>query len=321
MANPSQEDQASLAQTRASGAAGAGAGSGGELVVGCHLSVSKGFPAAAEMAARVGANALQFFPRNPRGGAQRAVDETERAEWERKRAEAGLRFVIAHIPYTVNLASPKTSAYEFARRVLREDLERCRWVGADAAVTHPGSFVEGGVEAGIERIVRAIEPSLPLLEEPGAPWLLLETMSGQGSEVGGELEQLRAILDALGWPGRVGVCLDTCHLFAAGYDWRDPAQVERLVADLDRLIGWERVRALHVNDSKFPCGARRDRHEKMGRGEIGREGFANLLRHPRLRRLPMLLETPIDSELDYAGEIRWLRELDAELGAGAEAAR
>ncbi|QIA27854.1 deoxyribonuclease IV [Thermaerobacter sp. PB12/4term] len=289
----------------------------GPLVVGCHLSVAKGFPAAAAVAVQVGANALQFFPRNPRGGAQRQVSEAERAQWLERREEAGLRYTIAHIPYTVNLASPKPAAYEFARRVLREDLERCRWVGADAAVTHPGSYVEGDPADGIRRIIAAIEPVLPLLEEPGSPWLLLETMSGQGSEIGGRLEELRAILEGLGWPPRVGVCLDTCHLFAAGYDWRDPAQVGRLVEDLDRAVGWERVQALHVNDSKFPCGSRRDRHEKMGQGEIGRRGFANLLRHPRLRALPMLLETPIDGELDYAAEIRWLRELDQELAAGA----
>ncbi|WPD18813.1 deoxyribonuclease IV [Thermaerobacter composti] len=298
----------------------AGAASGGAapthspLVVGCHLSVAKGFPTAARVASQVAANALQFFPRNPRGGAQRQVDEAERAEWLRQRDAVGLRFVIAHIPYTVNLASPKAQAYAFARRVLQEDLERCRWVGADAAVTHPGSYVEGDPADGIRRIVAAIEPVLPLLDEPGAPWLLLETMSGQGTEIGGRLEELRAILDGLGWPERVGVCLDTCHLFAAGYDWRDPAAVDRLVDDVDRAVGWGRVRALHVNDSKFPCGSRRDRHEKVGQGAIGREGFANLLRHPRLRALPMLLETPVDRELEYADEIRWLRELDRALG-------
>ncbi|HEY8415321.1 MAG TPA: deoxyribonuclease IV [Thermaerobacter sp.] len=287
-----------------------------ELIIGCHLSVAKGFPAAADMAARVEANALQFFPRNPRGGRQRAVDEEERAAWERRRDEVGLRFVIAHIPYTVNLASPKEGPFEFACRVLREDLERCLLVGAHAAVCHPGSFVEGGVEEGIGRIVRAIEPVLPLLEQPDAPWLLLETMSGQGSEIGGELAHLREILERLGWPARVGVCLDTCHLFAAGYDWRDPAEVERLVDDLDRLIGWERVRALHLNDSKFPCGSRRDRHEKMGQGHIGREGFANVLRHPRLGRLPMLLETPVERDREYGDEIRWVRQLYRELAAG-----
>lgn len=284
-----------------------------ELVIGCHLSVSKGFPAAAAMAARVQANAMQFFPRNPRGGRQRSFDEPERSAWQRQREEAGLRFVIAHIPYTVNLASPKEQPYQFARRVLREDLERCLAVGADAAVTHPGSFVQGGVEAGIARVVKAIEPSLPLLDVEGAPWLLLETMSGQGSEIGGELAHLRAIMEALGWPPRVGVCLDTCHLFAAGYDWRDAGHVERLVDELDRLIGWKRVRAIHLNDSQYPCGSRRDRHAKMGHGAIGRAGFANLLRHPRLGRLPMVLETPVDTDLDYAAEIRWVRELRAEL--------
>lgn len=274
--------------------------------MGAHLTIAKGLPEAARLAERVGANTFQYFTRNPRGGAVRAMGEDEVRRWLLLRSELDLFPVVGHLPYTVNLAANKTETWEFAKRVIKEDLERAGLYGAEFLAVHPGSHLGDGVEAGIDRIARALDEVLNAVETPTV--LLLETMAGQGSEVGFEPRQLGAIIDRLGRPDNVGVCLDSCHLFAAGFDLRTPAGIEGMLAEMDRSFGLGRVRAMHLNDSKAPLGSRRDRHELLGRGHLGEAGLRALLGHPFIRSLPLLIETPVEDYLEYAGEIRKARE-------------
>lgn len=273
--------------------------------LGAHLTIARGLPEAARLAVRVGANTFQYFTRNPRGGAVRRMTPEEIAEWERLREEYDIRPVVGHLPYTVNLAAAKSETWEFARRVLAEDLARAASYGAEFLVVHPGSHLGDGVQAGLERIVRALAAVWEGFSGPTV--LLLETMAGQGSEVGYEPEQLGEIIRRLGSPPGIGVCLDSCHMFAAGFDLRTPAGVEEALARLDAAVGLDRVRALHLNDSKIPLGGRKDRHEMLGRGHLGDEGLAALLAHPFIRGLPLLIETPVADYLEYADEIRRAR--------------
>lgn len=283
--------------------------------IGAHLTIARGLPAAAELARAVGANTFQYFTRNPRGGAVRAMGDEEIEAWLRLREELDLRPMVGHLPYTVNLAANKQETWDFARRVLREDLDRAARYGAELFVVHPGSHLGDGVEAGIERIARALADVLAAAE--GETLLLLETMAGQGSEVGFRLEQHRRIMELLGWPERLGVCLDSCHLFAAGYDLRTREGIDALLAEMDAAVGLERVRAMHLNDSKVPLGARKDRHELLGRGHLGEAGMRALLTHPFIRGLPLLIETPVEDYPEYAGEIRLARAYAGEAAATA----
>ncbi|HEY8450016.1 MAG TPA: deoxyribonuclease IV, partial [Bacillota bacterium] len=243
--------------------------------------------------------------------------------------------LVMHIPYTVNLAAPAEATWQFAVRVLREDTERAGRVRAAYVVTHPGSHTrQSDAEQGLRRIIAALEEVRPVIEAlhaqaaasgaeggrsaaeggatagaDGAPMLLLETMAGQGTEIGHRPEQLERILDGLGRPPWLGVCVDTCHVFAAGYDLRQPSEVDRLAEDLDVSVGLERVRVVHVNDSKAPVGSRVDRHECVGRGHIGLEGLLNVIDHKAFRGRPLILETPVDVMPDGWGEeIRLLRQ-------------
>lgn len=283
--------------------------------VGAHLSIAKGLPAAAETARLIGANTFQYFTRNPRGGAVRAMADEEIAAWQRLRREYDIFPVAGHLPYTVNLAASDERTWAFAKRVLAEDLARAAAYGAEFLITHPGSHGGRGVAWGIERIIASLEETLAAV--PGRVALLLETMAGQGSEVGYEPRQLGAIIDGLGRPNRLGVCLDSCHLFAAGFDLRTHAGIDAMLAEMDEHVGLERVRAVHLNDSKFPLGSRRDRHELLGRGHLGEAGMAALLTHPFIAGLPLLIETPVEEYIDYAEEIRLARRwAAAEGGAG-----
>ncbi len=286
--------------------------------VGAHLTIAKGLPAAAHLARSVGANTFQYFTRNPRGGAVRAMGDEEIGLWLRLREQLDLRPVVGHLPYTVNLAANKPETWDFARRVVREDLVRAARYGAEFFVVHPGSHLGDGVEAGSERIARALADVLESVEaaeagpagssgSKGGTVILLETMAGQGSEVGFRPHQLRHIMELLGWPERVGVCLDSCHLFAAGYDLRTHAGIDEFLAEMDAAVGLERVLAMHLNDSKVPLGARRDRHELLGRGHLGEAGMRALLTHPFIRQLPLLIETPVEDYPQYADEIRRAR--------------
>jgi deoxyribonuclease-4 len=277
------------------------------LDLGCHLSIAKGLPATFDSARKVDATCVQVFTRNPRGSSQREVDDAEIATAKTRRAAAGVRTLVAHIPYTVNLASPRAHAWDFARQVLHADLRAADRMGAQFVVVHPGTHVGDGLDAGLLRIVDAVGHALEGYD--GAALLLLEGMAGGGSCIGGTPEELARILDGLHGDPRVGVCLDSCHLFAAGWDLRTPAGVDACLAAFDAAVGLDRVRCLHLNDSLKPLGSHLDRHARIGKGELGEAGIRSVVTHPFLSRLPMCLETPVDDWPDFAEEIRAVREL------------
>lgn len=267
--------------------------------LGAFLSIAKGIDKVVPQALEIGANTFQFFTRNPRGGAARAIGEAEIARWLKARQEADIAKVCGHLPYTVNLASDKENLIEFANMVVVDDLQRMSALAIEYLVVHPGSSADERLPA-LERIMRLLDHALAAADSSAC--LLLETMSLQGNEIG-SVAEIAAIWHGLGRPAQVGVCLDSCHLFAAGYDFTKRDEVERLIADLDQSIGLEQVKLLHLNDSKMPSGSNRDRHTNIGEGEIGEQGFYNLLTHPAIKQLPWHLETPVKTYRDYAQDI------------------
>lgn len=285
------------------------------MIIGAHLSIANGLPTAFKRSNEIGGSTFQFFTRNPRGGKQRAMPDSEIAEAEQIKDELGIKALVGHFPYTVNLASPKPQAYAFAKETLRADLRWGQRMGADVLVVHPGSHVREGEEAGIGRIIEAIAYALE--GYTGKTKLLLETMSGQGTEIGWRPEHHRAIMEGLGWPEAVGVCMDTCHLFAAGFDLRTPDGVKAMLEEFDQAVGLERIGALHLNDSKTPLGSRKDRHELLTLGHLGAEGIGSVLQNSFFHNIPICIETPVQEYQDYAGEIAIAREL----AAGAERSR
>ncbi len=273
--------------------------------VGCHLSSVKGYLHMGEEALSIGANAFQYFSRNPRGGNVKPFDEGDAGALVSFLGERGFAVPLTHAPYTLNPCAAAEGTLEFARQAMREDLERLEFFPEAMYNLHPGSHVGQGIAVGVEKIAE----SLNLAMFDGMKTVvLLETMAGKGSEVGGRFEELRAILDRLERPERAGVCLDTCHVFDAGYDIVN--DLDGVLEEFDRVVGLNRLRAIHLNDSKNPLGSRKDRHEKLGEGHIGLDAIARIVNHPALRELPFLLETP--NELDgYQREIATLRELRA----------
>ncbi len=252
-------------------------------------------------AAALGADTFAFFTRNPRGGAAASADPADAAAFRAFAQEQGFGPVVAHAPYTLNPCSDKESVRAFAYRVFTEDLARMELTPGCFYNFHPGSHVGQGAPAGI----RAIADLLNRVLYPGmATTVLLETMAGKGSEVGGRFEELRAILDQVELAGNVGVCLDTCHVWDAGYDIA--GDLDGVLAEFDRTVGLERLKAVHLNNSRNPRGSRKDRHARLEEGQIPPEALAGLLRHPALAGLPFVLETPCDAA-GYAGEIAWLR--------------
>jgi deoxyribonuclease-4 len=280
------------------------------LRLGCHLPVSGGFAGATKLAKALGANTFQFFTRNPRGSGARNIPAAEINEAQKARLSLDIAPIVGHLPYTVNMAAPSEGAYAFAGMVVAADLQRMEAAGAEFMVTHPGSHAKAGREAGLKRIIACLESNF--LPKAGKIELLLETMAGQGSEIG-TLQDLGEIIRALGYPVNLGVCLDSCHLTGAGYDFLRTDEVERLIAGAEKTVGLSRVKALHLNDSKFPPGSRRDRHERIGKGYLGKDGLLNLICHPQLRHLPMILETPVDRYEQYGEEIALIRSWLADL--------
>ncbi len=280
--------------------------------LGAHLSISGGLPEAAQTASELGANTFAYFTRNPRGGSARQIPAEEAAAWQTARATYGIGPTVGHMPYTVNLAGNKTSVQTFARMVVAEDFRRVESFGGEYMCLHPGSHLGDGAEAGIERVVDVLKDALP--RSSATTMLLLETMAGSGSEIGGSFPELAEIIDRTGAPPTLGVCLDSCHLFSQGYDFTTAAGIDRLFADVDRTVGRDRVRAMHLNDSKFPLGSHKDRHEKLGQGSLGKAGVLNILRHPWLSTLPLVLETPVDDIKEYGTEIALAKSWLAESG-------
>lgn len=273
------------------------------FTIGCHLSISKGYAAAAKEAVSIGANSFQFFTRNPRGGAMKAYDAEDMAKCRRILEENNFGRLLAHAPYTYNLASDKPEVRSFALQAFAEDLERMENSPCDLYNFHPGSHVGQGDEQGIAYIVDGLNS---VLRPDQKTFVLLEGMAGKGSEIGYTFEQLAEIISKVTHKHVMGVCLDTCHLYSAGYDI--VGNLDGVIDDFDRIVGLERLKAIHLNDSMVPYQSRKDRHETIGNGSIGQIAIEAIINHPKLKDLPFLLETPNEVE-GYAQEIQLLKGL------------
>ena len=273
------------------------------LHIGCHLSSSKGFLAMGRQAWKLGADTFQFFTRTPRGSKAKELDSADAAALMALLAERNFAPVIAHAPYTLNLCSAEEKNRTFAREIMADDLRRMEYLPGQLYNFHPGSHVGQGMETGIAYIADALNA---ILTPEQSTTVLLETMSGKGSEVGGRFEELREILDRVELSDRMGVCLDTCHVSDAGYALAE--DLDGVLMEFDRVIGLNRLKAIHLNDSLNPCGAHKDRHARIGEGCIGLEALRRVVNHPALKDLPFCLETP--NELPgYAAEIALMRSL------------
>ena len=271
------------------------------LYIGCHLSSSKGFAAMGRQALELGASTFQFFTRNPRGSRAKDLDPADAAALRDLMAQHGFGPIVAHAPYTLNLCGAEEKNRTFARETMADDLRRLEYVPGQLYNFHPGSHVGQGVEAGVALIAEGLNA---ILRPDQSTTVLLETMAGKGSEVGGRFEELREILDRVALGDKLGVCLDTCHVSDAGYDII--GDLDGVLTEFDRVIGLERLKAVHLNDSRNPAGARKDRHACIGEGCIGLEALTRVVRHPALRDLPFCLETPNDLP-GYAREIALMR--------------
>ncbi len=274
------------------------------ITLGAHLSASKGFVNMYETALSIGANTFQFFTRNPRGGKAKDIDIADIEKFsELVNANASFGTVLAHAPYTLNACSAKADVRTFALETFKDDIARMELIPNQLYNFHPGSHVGQGEEKGIEQIAEILNE---VIFEDMTTTVLLETMAGKGSEIGKNFEELNEIIKRVELNGKVGVCLDTCHVHDGGYDIVN--SLDEVLEQFDKVIGIDRLKALHLNDSKNPVGAHKDRHEKIGEGYIGIKSFENIVNHPVLSTLPMFLETP--NELDgYAKEIELLRSL------------
>ena len=276
------------------------------LTIGCHLSASEGFLAMGKTALSIGANTFQFFTRNPRGSKAKAIDPDDAAAFLALAQANGFGRLVAHAPYTINPCSKTERTREFARMTLADDLKRMEYLPGNYYNFHPGSHTEQGMEVGISQIAETLNA---ILKPEQHTTVLLETMSGKSSEVGGRFEELREILDRVALNTQMGVCMDTCHISDAGYDIA--GDIDGVLTEFDRVIGLERLKAVHINDSMNPLGAHKDRHARIGKGYLGEAAFGRIINHPALRDLPFILETPNDLA-GYAREIGRLKELRAE---------
>ena len=272
------------------------------FTIGCHLSSAKGYLHMAKDAVSIDANTFQFFTRNPRGGRAKAIDPKDIAAFAAYAPEHGIERILAHAPYTLNPASDKQQTRDFALMVLAEDLGRMEETPHQLYNMHPGSAVGQPCEVAIAKIADALNQSLLPHQ---TTTLLLETMAGKGSEIGGTFEELAAIIAQVELESHVGVCLDTCHVWDAGYDI--VGDLDGVLEEFDRVIGLDRLHAIHLNDSMNACGSHKDRHARIGEGEIGFKALAAVTNHPKLRDLPFYLETPNPDLAGYAEEIAALR--------------
>ena len=272
------------------------------IKIGCHLSCAKGYAHMAEEAHQIGANTFQFFTRNPRGGSAKPMDEKDIAEFEQLCEKYEIDVILAHAPYTLNCCSAKPDIREFAIHTMKEDLGRMEYTPHQLYNFHPGSHVDQGVEVGIQLIIQALNQ---VLDPNQTTTVLLETMAGKGSEIGSRFEEIKQIIDGVKEKEKLGVCLDTCHVSDAGYDIIH--DLDDVLQEFDEIIGLERLKAVHLNDSMNPPNSHKDRHQKIGEGTLGIQTFQTIINHPKLKKLPFFLETP--NELDgYAKEIALLKK-------------
>lgn len=271
--------------------------------IGCHLSASKGYLEMANVSEKIGANTFQFFTRNPRGGKAKEIDENDVKAFLEKCNKIGIDVILAHAPYTLNCASKDESIRKFAEETMADDLKRMEYTPNNLYNFHPGSHVGQGADIGISYIIDILNR---VIKEEQTTTVLLETMAGKGTEIGRSFEELKQIIDGVKLKDKIGVCLDTCHVNDAGYDIVN--NLDGVLQEFDKIIGIEKLKAIHINDSKNPIGAHKDRHEKIGEGTIGLEAFERIINHPQLKDLPFFLETP--NELDgYEKEIKILKNL------------
>ena len=272
------------------------------FTIGSHISIAKGFKKAAQISVDIGANTFQFFSRNPRGGNAKEFNENDMAAFQKIREENNFGKLLAHAPYTMNLAAANEDTYEFAKMVIREDVKRMDSIGVEYICFHPGSHVGSGVEEGTRKIIEGLNQAITADENIT---VLLETMSGKGTEIGRSFEEIRAIIDGVEHNERMGVCMDTCHIFSAGYDIVN--DLDGVLDEFDRVIGLDRLKTIHLNDSMMPFGKNKDRHAGIGEGEIGMKALLEVVNHPKLREIPFFLETPYDDE-GHGREIAMLKE-------------
>ncbi|WP_066894511.1 deoxyribonuclease IV [Clostridium nigeriense] len=271
------------------------------LNIGCHLSTTKGFENMGKEALEIGANTFQFFTRNPRGGKAKDIDMRDMEGLLKIARDNNFATILAHAPYTLNACSADERTREFAREMMEDDLKRMELMPNNLYNFHPGSHVKQGVEIGINYIVELLNN---VLREDQTTTVLLETMAGKGSEVGRTFEEIAEIISRVKLKDKMGVCLDTCHIYDAGYDIVN--NLDGVLEEFDRVIGLDRLKAIHLNDSKNPFKSHKDRHEKIGEGFLGLEAITNIINHPKLKHLPFFLETPNELE-GYAKEIELLR--------------
>lgn len=272
------------------------------LIIGTHMSIAGGLAKTAENTVKIGANTMQIFSRNPRGSNFKNYSREEIEQFQAIRRGNGFGPLLAHAPYTMNLAGVQERVYEFACTVIREDVARMEALGMEALVFHPGSHTGMGTLEGIKKIVSGLNQAITGME---AITVLLETMSGKGTEIGACFEELREIRDRAEHPERIGVCLDTCHVFSAGYDIVH--DLDGVLTEFDRVLGLDLLKAVHLNDSMMPFGSHKDRHAPVGQGEIGAEALIRVIQHPALSGLPFYLETPFDDQ-GHKEEIQRIKE-------------
>jgi deoxyribonuclease-4 len=274
-----------------------------------HVSITGTIDQAADRAREIGCDTFQMFTRNPRGWKFKKLSLEETKEFKRKIDSYGLKPVVAHMPYLPNLSSPRKVIYNKSLKSLSTELDRCAMLGIPYIVTHLGSHLGKGPEVGLERIVTAVNQTIS--KDKSDVILLLENTAGTKNSMGSTFEEIKRILDGLESKKRVAVCFDTAHAFAAGYDLRTAETVSDTIAKFDNTLGLDLLKMIHLNDSKGELGSGRDRHEHIGMGHIGEEGFKAIFNHEALRKLPFIMETPIDERRDDVGEMRKVRELSS----------
>lgn len=272
------------------------------LTIGCHLSSAKGYEAMGKEAVKIDANTFQFFTRNPRGGKAKEINPEDVEKFHKIAGEQKIPCILTHAPYTLNGCSADEGIREFARNTMEDDLRRMEYTPGNCYNFHPGSHVKQGAEAGITYIARMLNG---ILKPEQTTTVLLETMAGKGSEVGRTFQELREILDRVELSDKMGICLDTCHVYDGGYDIVN--DLDGVLTEFDNIIGLHRLKAVHINDSMYGFESHKDRHAKIGEGKIGFDAMVRIINHPSLCRLPFYLETPNDLE-GYAREIAMLRD-------------
>ena len=273
------------------------------LNIGCHLSASEGYVAMAKQAIEIDANTFQFFTRNPRGFKAKDIDEQDVKEFLEIIKENKFVKILAHAPYTLNPCSADKRVRDLAKEIFIDDLKRMEYTPGNMYNFHPGSHVGQGVDTGIKIISETLNE---VLKKEQTTTVLLETMSGKGSEIGSKFEELKQIIDSVELKDKVGVCLDTCHIYDGGYDIVN--NLDAVIKEFDNIIGLEKLKAIHLNDTKNPFASHKDRHEKIGEGHLGLDAISKVINHPKLKKLPFYLETPNEIE-GYAKEIKMLKEV------------